>query len=358
MFKNVFAGFGVLIGLNVAAAAQTCPLPSVAASVQLQPIPGSDLMTVPVGLNGTTKNLLLDVGSNATEISPAMVTELSLPANDRMVDSTQFGQQMGPTGSASPGMISTMSAPVYQVNGARAPDTNRSRVRVGTLTLGTATGHDVQLVVSTEAGLGKSKPYDGRLTGSFFKQYDVELDFGGKMVNYLTPNSCTDLNQVAYWPHTAVAAVPMSMFDGKMQVSVSIEGHDINALIDTGSERTVMRRDIAERTFGLKAGTPDMMPSGDLEDGRGEKVYAHTFQQISFEGVTALNVPALIQANSMIRRVQKEPVLGSRAQFAADPRIPALTLGMDVLHRLHMYVIYGQEKIYITAAEPAKAPAN
>jgi hypothetical protein len=119
-----------------------------------------------------------------------------------------------------------------------------------------------------------------------------------------------------------------------------------------------MRRDVAERLFGLKAGTPDMMPSGDLEDGKGEKVYAHTFKQISFEGVTALNVPALIQANSMIHRIQREPVLGSRAQFAADPRIPALSLGMDVLHRLHMYVIYGQEKIYITAAAPAKNPAD
>jgi hypothetical protein len=354
----MFAGFGVLIGLNAAAAAQTCPLPSVAASVQLQPISGSDLMMVPVGINGTTKNLLLDVGSNSTEISPAVVAELSLPAYDRAGDSTQFGQQLGPTGAATPGQISVMAAPVYQVNGARARDANRQRVRVGAFQLGTATGRDVQLVVSTEADLGKSKPYDGRLTGSFFKQYDVELDFGGKVLNYLTPNSCTDLSRVVYWPHTVVAAVPMTMFDGKMQVSVSIEGHDVNALIDTGSERTVMRRDVAERLFGLKADTPDMMPSGNLEDGKGEKVYAHTFKQISFEGVTALNVPALIQANSMIRRVQKEPILGSRAQFAADPRIPALTLGMDVLHRLHMYVIYGQEKIYMTAAEPAKGAAD
>ena len=358
MFKRMLAGFGVLIGLNTAAGAQTCPLPSVAASAQLQPIPGSDLMMVPVGLNGTTKNLLLDVGSSSTEISPAVVAELRLPSNDRVTDSTQFGQQLGPTGSASPGQVSMMAAPVYQVNGARARDANRERVRVGAFQLGTAMGHDLQLVVSTETDLGKSKPYDGRLTGSFFKQYDVELDFGGKVINYLTPNSCTDINQVVYWPHTVVAAVPMTMFDGKMQVSVSIEGHDINALIDTGSERTVMRRDVAERLFGLKADTPDMMPSGNLEDGKGEKIYAHTFKQISFEGVTALNVPALVQANSMIRRVQKEPILGSRAQFAADPRIPALTLGMDVLHRLHMYVIYGQEKIYMTAAEPAKSPAD
>ncbi len=358
MLTRMVAGFGVLIGLNATAMAQTCPLPSVAASVALQPVPGSDLVTVPISINGISKKLLLDVSTNPTEISSAVVAELSLPANDRVGDATQYTQQMGPTGSAIPGQISTMSAPVYQADGARARDMNRQRVRVRDFTLGTATGHDLQLVVSTEADLGKSKPYDGRLTGSFFKQYDVELDFGGKVINYLTPNSCTDLRQIVYWPHTVVAAVPMTMFDGKMQVSVSIEGHDINALIDTGSERTVMRRDVAERLFGLKAGTPEMMPSGNLEDGRGEKIYAHNFKQIAFEGVTALNVPALIQTYSMVRRVQREPVLGSRAQFASDPRIPDLTLGMDVLHRLHMYVIYGQEKIYMTAAEPAKGSVD
>ena len=40
----------------------------------------------------------------------------------------------------------------------------------------------------------------------------------------------------------------------------------------------------------------------------------------------------------------------SRAQFKADPRIPALTLGMDVLRQLHIYVVYNQKSIYMTAA--------
>lgn len=35
MLTRVIAGFGVLIGLNATAMAQTCPLPSVAASVAL-----------------------------------------------------------------------------------------------------------------------------------------------------------------------------------------------------------------------------------------------------------------------------------------------------------------------------------
>ena len=55
--------------------------------------------------------------------------------------------------------------------------------------------------------------------------------------------------------------------------------------------------------------------------------------------------------NGMTHNLHREAVLGSRAQFKADPRIPALTLGMDVLRQLHLYVVYGQKNIYMTAAE-------
>jgi hypothetical protein len=202
--------------------------------------------------------------------------------------------------------------------------------------------------------MGKSEPYDGRLTRSNFPQYDIDLDFGGKALSFLAPTSCTDPDQVAYWPHAAVAVVPMTLSGGRMRVQVTIRGHVIDAVIDTGAARTVMRRDIAERIFGLEAGTPGMMPAGDLRDGTDMQIYSHTFAQISFTGgVTANNVPALIQANSMVRKINRTPVLGSRATFAADPgdRIPDLALGMDVLHQLHLYAAFEQNRLYVTTAD-------
>ena len=98
-----------------------------------------------------------------------------------------------------------------------------------------------------------------------------------------------------------------------MQVQVTIQGHVIDAVIDTGSARTVMRRDIAELIFGLKADTPEMTPAGDLRDGTDMQIYTHTFSQISFGGVIANNVPTLIQANNMVHKMDRTPVLGSRA---------------------------------------------
>ena len=72
-------------------------------------------------------------------------------------------------------------------------------------------------------------------------------------------------------------------------------------------------------------------------------------RRLSFAGgVTAVNVPALIQTNSMLR----EPTAAGPGQQGAlrpTPRIPDLTLGMDVLHQLHIYAVFGQKKLYVTA---------
>ena len=324
---------------------RTCALPSVADKVDLKVVTGSDLMTVPVQINGATKQFLLDFDTDPTEISDPTVGELHLPQVDRSaaIKAASEPNSFPP------------QAPFFDVKGAGTARDYQARVRIASFTIGDATVHDLQFLVANDRGMGKSAPYDGRLTRSYFPQYDIDFDFGGKQLSFLTSTSCADPDQVAYWPHTAVATVPMTLSDGKMQVQVTIQGHLIDAVIDTGSAHTVMRRDIAERIFGLKADTAEMTQAGDLRDGTDMPIYTHTFPQISFAGgVIANNVPTLIQANGMVHKIDRTPILGSRATFAADPseRIPDLALGMDVLHQLHLYAAFDQNKLYVTSAEP------
>ena len=323
--------------------ALTCALPSVVDSVGLKDVPGSELKTVPVAINGRPKQFLLDIGTNPTEISQAAVTDLALPDADSSND---------PMFANGKGYFQTVA--LFDVKSGRGAEDYRAHVRIASFTIGDATGRNLAFTVAKDPEMGKSKPYDGLMTGDFARQHDVELDFAQNKLNYLSPTSCTDPDQVAYWPHAAAAAIPMTNSGGKILVEVSIQGQAIPAVIDTSSPRTVMRRDVAELLLGLKADTPDMAPDGDARDGAGLQIYRHTFPQISFPGgVTAYNVPALILTNSMIRNPNRTPILGSRAQFAADPRqrIPSLTLGMDVLHQLHLTIVHGQQKIYVTSAE-------
>jgi hypothetical protein len=205
--------------------------------------------------------------------------------------------------------------------------------------------------VAKKGEIGQSAPYDGFLTGDFFHQYDVELDFGGKQMTWLTPTDCTDPNQVVFWSHSEVAVVPVTLAkDGRLQMQVMVHGHIINAEIDTSSARSVMRHDIAELYVGLASDTSSMVPVSDLKDGGGMQIYVHTFPEIIFSGgITAFNVPVLIQDYSMAA-VNRPSIRGSLVSFAAG-RIPDLTIGMDVLQKLHMYVVLGQGKVYVTSGQ-------
>ena len=344
MSDRMLVALVMVLSWNEAAMAQTsCAPPSLADRVALNPVAGSPLMTVPVEIDGKPKQFLLDVGADPDEISQAAVTELQLPSVDRRTPYNTIQVQ-----SYAPSF--QIQAPVFDTTSPGTAGIYRPRVQVASFTMGGATLHNLQFLIANDQDMGKSKPYDGRLTAGGFRQYDLDFDFGGKKLSFLAATACTDPNQIVYWPHQAIAVVPMTLRNNKIGVPVTIGGHVIDAVIDTGSDRTVMRRGIAERILGLKADT-DMTPT-DLRDGAGERVYRHNFPQIAFEGVVASNVPALIQANSLVRKARRTVVTGSRLQVndTPDEIIPDLALGMDVLGQLHLYVSYGQNKIYVTPA--------
>jgi hypothetical protein len=351
LFGVAPAAFIALSGLNGAAWAQTpgtqpCTLPKIADTAPLEQLAGTDLVTVPVAINGNTRKFLLDLGlKKPTEVSQKMKAELGLGEPNYLTENF---------GSGITGVPGINNVRVYDATHGLGAGALTNLVSVGSFTVGRATGRHLQFAVAKKGEIGPSAPYDGFLTGDFFRQYDVELDFGGKQMTWLTPTDCSDPNRVVFWPHREVAIVPITLAkDGRLQMQVMVHGHIFNAEIDTSSARSVMRRDIAERYVRLTSDTPDMTPVNGLKDGVGMQIYVHTFPEIIFSGgITVLNIPTLIQNYSMIPMEDRRPVLGTRAQFT-DERIPDLTIGMDVLQKLHMYVVLGQGKIYVTSASNA-----
>jgi hypothetical protein len=376
MFKQASLAFAALLALNAAGAAQTdappppvtsssadqalaartCELPKIADTAPLQPVTNSNLMTVPVAINGTAKQFLLDIGlKRPTQVSPELMAELSLPEDVKRTELLQFG----------PGSFNApylgLQVPIYDVRNGGGGDGANTRVRVSSFGIGNATDHHLEMIVTKKGEIGRSAPYDGFLSGDFLRKYDVELDFAGKQMTWLTPTSCTDPNQVVFWAHRDVAILPVSLAkDGRLQMQAMVRGHAINAEIDTSSPRTVMRRDIAELYVGLQS--KDMIPEGDLQDGMHLPIYVSVFPELVFAGgsVTAVNVPVRIQTYSM--RTANDRDLNSHMRgvignsLVDADRIPDLSIGMDVLKHLHMYVVPGQAKVYVTAAEAPQGP--
>ena len=335
-----------------ALAARTCELPKIADTAPLQPVSGSDLVTVPVVINGSARQFLLDIGlKRPTQVSPELMAQLSLPEDYKQTELLQFG----PNASFN-APYQGIQVPVYDARNGGGADAENSHVRVSSFGVGNATGHHLEMTVTKKGEIGRSAPYDGFLSGDILRNYDVELDFAGKQMTWLTPTSCADPNQVVFWAHREVAILPVGLAkDGRLQMQAQIQGHVINAEIDTSSPRTIMRRDIADLYVGLK--DKDLEPLGDLKDGMHMQIYVHTFPQLIFAGgnVTALNVPVLIQNYSMRTAIDRDVNTHLRGYIGGSleqtDRIPDLSIGMDVLQHLHMYVVPGQGRVYVTAAD-------
>jgi hypothetical protein len=104
------------------------------------------------------------------------------------------------------------------------------------------------------------------------------------------------------------------------------------AALDTGSPDTIMNLDRARDVFGWGRNAPLR--------GIGNGSYQYPFERLTFEGG---NVP-----HPSITLVPE-----SRIGLGVRPHGESLIIGMDMLRKLHIYISYGQRKVYFTGPPPS-----
>jgi hypothetical protein len=90
----------------------------------------------------------------------------------------------------------------------------------------------------------------------------------------------------------------------------------------------------SQHEFGIGPNSPDMRNVGGEGD---NAVYSHTFGALDLQGVS-------IQRPTIVIRPDRTGIPASGLR-------PELILGMTELSKLHLYVAYKEQKIYLTAAE-------
>src|SRR3954471_19225715 len=141
-----------------AASAQDCAPAKLLASVPMHNAePDSNIRTVPVTLNGTTRHMILDTGGAVTQLSRDTIEELELPLHD--------------SGTA-----------VYDINGR----VSRRFAVVGDFTFGHLNRKDAALMVWPEP----RRPYAGELAQDMLQPYDVDVDFGAGLLKMYAKDHC------------------------------------------------------------------------------------------------------------------------------------------------------------------------
>lgn len=316
----LICAFALIAG---SARADDCGPLKLITSVQLEPI--DDRFMVPVTINGSARRLLLDTGGFISQLSRSAVQSLQLQDHPSILE-------------------------MYDVAG------NRSDrfVTLKELVLGSMRAQNLQMPVFPDPQLGMAHGYDGILSSNLLIAYDVDIDFGTGKMNYFSPDHCP--GKVLYWTAPAVAVVPITIQDeSRIMVPVTLDGHNFRVFIDTGAANTVMSLPVAERLFGLAPNSPGMIAFPNAND-KTLTSYGYVFHSLTFGDISVHNPHVVLIPDVMNRNGDKSQQTANRALLNnADITLPELTLGMDVMKKLHVYMAFHERRLYIT---PASSPPS
>jgi predicted aspartyl protease len=302
-----------------AAAADTCKPLRLINSIKMTTNSDRSRFYVPATINGTPKNLLLDTGGGMTQILQSAAKELKLEDTySKIAMRDLYGH------------------------------VSERAVRVKTLDMGTQRGEDLKIHLAAMPALPDGAV--GLLSTDLFLQYDIDLDFGADRLNYFSQDHCE--GRVAYWPERPLAVMPVDLSGGHLNVDVTLDGQIFHAILDTGAPTTATSVSDIVGAFQLKRGSPELpLAAGDTDNPQ-LKYYTHNFERLSFGDITVLHPQINLPPEAV------------SIPFGTDSRYRSIIIGVNVLRRLHIYIAYGEKKLYITPAgtgesalfKPAGAP--
>jgi tetratricopeptide (TPR) repeat protein len=293
----------LLLSVGGSAAAEDCQLKR-AASFPIVNDPSRGIR-VPVVINGTKDtNLLLETGSFASMLREDVVKELGLKETTSSVTATGF----------------------------RGTAIDK-RVTLNTLQLGNLKARAPEFLVDPEID-NYSSDISGLFGANFLSSYDLDLDFGQMKASLFSQDHCK--GKVVYWSDSYFSE-PITLVERFVIMHPKLNGQTIRAVLSTGSSATVLSQDAAASLLDLKPGDPRMVERGSTvtADGVKHKRYETQLETLEFAGVTFRNTQIVIEPANFL------------------PEGADMVLGTPQLRKLHLYIAYGEKKLYATPVEPA-----
>ena len=147
-------------------------------------------------------------------------------------------------------------------------------------------------------------------------------------------------------------------FDTHIHVPVTIDGKDFLADINTGAANSTMSAKTAKFVFDVTSDSPGAVTLRGAAADSGQKPFGYIFKSLAFEGISVNNPHVVIRPDLMGTKDPNNSLVGGSHITRIDDGIGSeVTVGMDVLRHLRLYIAYGERKLYLTpAAAPAAAP--
>jgi len=321
--------------LSMAGTAQAadCKLQNVAS---LDATPGPDgLLTVPVSMGGERVNMLLDTGAERGVIDVSVTQKMGLTPLKIYSPPPIFNVRAAPFLS----MVQFSQPDFYLADGTKLDHF----VKVPAVDIGASHSQSVTFLLARFDD-AQTHGMKGILGSNLLRNFDVEVDPATAKVNLFSPDHCE--NKVVYWA-PEYADLPLSVgFNGQIEVTMSLDGRDVDAILDTGASHTTLNIALARRAFGIDLEAPNVEKvSGE----GGNTIYRTRFRSLAVGGLEIKN-PEIYLTPDQVARRQMAEAIDSGASGSSVIGGANLVLGMDVLSHLHFYIAYREKKLYFTAA--------
>jgi predicted aspartyl protease len=291
---------GLVIAASLAGApgahAAECGL-TVAAVIPLADHLG--FLSIPVSIGPHPMSMLIDTGSDAGLLS-------SLMASDNEITT------------AHPASVTGTGGVRHEIPVAIVPD-----VAIGALLLGR-----VAFPIGSLPALPRiTPPVEGLIGGDLLSHFEVEIDVASGVLRLYAARDLTSLcRDLPPWTGS-FDALPLERSGNRMTLHVTLDGHPVTALLDSGARSRIVSRDAA-LAAGVEARTLDAEPGG-LTSGIGghETIYHwHRFRTLAIGTET-----------------EYAPVL----TVTALPDGPGLLLGSDWFERHRVWISYATSRLFV-----------
>jgi predicted aspartyl protease len=296
-----------VLALSVAAAARAgekCHLTNIATLEMGRDASG--LVTMPMGTDGKTLTMLVDTGGIDSTLTNGTVHALGLGRSSLAREAMVYGGK----------------------SIAYATTANN-------VTLGGLKAAHLPFVILPDGVLTKGN--DGTIAPDILRAYDDDFDFGGNKLNLISPDHCEGM--VVYWAKDYAQLDIKIDAGGHIIVPVSFNGKVRDFTFDTGSTDTLMAWETGKEIFDIDENSPGVTTI----DFEGKTAYRYVVNTLTFGddangAVTIKNFRVTLVPRSVSQTNEME---GS-------------VLGMDVLHRLHLYIAYREKHLFVTPSGAAQ----
>lgn len=216
--------------------------------------------------------------------------------------------------------------------------------RIDEFSVGIIKGKKMTILVDSTAG--KSALHGGWIGADFLFQSDLELSFSENLIRFFQPIDCEN-KFLAYWDGdiTTLDLEMQDIRDGRPKFTVLINGHKVQAILDTGATFTVIDQATAKKVgmVRLDDGPKIAVEAGGIGK-RKMKFWLERFDSLRIGDELIPN--AAIAVGDMWGNSQLDHVSADYASSVKDEA--QLILGMDYLKEHRVLFAISQRKLYIS----------